>query len=83
MEQRGEGGLPHGNRKFYDLPTPGSGILDDGTQESVQNQENQKGNSLSEITKQTDLLSYISSNIIGREKTFSGPFGLRKGKRES
>ncbi len=82
MEKVGEGTLPHGSRKFYDLPTSKSEVLECGTQDSAQNREKQKSNisrSLSERTKQTDLLSYISSNIIGREKTFSGPFGIRKG----
>ena len=29
--------------------------------------------------KSKELLTYISKNIIGDDKVFSGPFGLRKG----
>ncbi len=31
-------------------------------------------------TSTEDLLRYIDQNVIGRDKQFSGPFGLRKGK---
>lgn len=36
----------------------------------------------SDISKQYDkekLLTYVLDNVVGKEKVFSGPFGLRKG----
>ena len=31
-------------------------------------------------SRKPELIKYISENIIGRRKVFSGPFGLRSGK---
>ena len=32
-----------------------------------------------ETTNSSDLLQYISENIIGKDLTFQSPFGVRKG----
>lgn len=66
----------HANRKFYEIPED----------ETVR--EYSVSRKLQNLTKETsgtdphgvqDLLTYIYENIIGRDKTFSGPFGIRKG----
>jgi hypothetical protein len=56
---------PHAarNRQFYSLPA------DHQTSE----------HNLGDTESKEHLLEYIRENVIGRDKVFSGPFGLRKG----
>lgn len=56
--------LDGGHRKFYELPNKAHHLPPE-----------------TEDRPTTDgLFSYIEDNIIGKDKVFSGPFGLRKGK---
>ena len=57
--------INHANRKFYEIPS-----------------ETAEGQGVEERTNLTDhkgLLSLVCQSVIGKDKTFSGPFGLRKG----
>ena len=58
----------HGRRKFYDIPLHNE-IRKDKEETEEETSSTQKSN----------LLEYIDHNVIGRNKVFSGPFGLRKG----
>lgn len=61
------------NRQFNDLPTKFSNDL---------NSEDLKSSNVCAIeakTKSNDLFELIAQSEIGRDQTFSGPFGLRKG----
>ena len=60
---------PFGNRKFYSLPEEYhlKGGLRSRTYGKQKNEETNK------------LVKYIDENIIGKNTTFSGPYGRRKG----
>lgn len=60
--------ISHANRKFYEIPS----------QSSVHEESKQKND-----LGQKDLLTLVNGNVVGKDKTFSGPFGLRKGKDSS
>lgn len=51
------------NRQFYSLPE--ESVASELAEDSTESKES--------------LLTYIRNNVIGKDKTFSGPFGLRKG----
>lgn len=51
------------NRQFYSLPE--EPVASEFAEDSTESKES--------------LLSYIRNNVIGKDKIFSGPFGLRKG----
>jgi hypothetical protein len=63
----------YGNRKFYALPDeyPLRGTKVRATQSAKKNEDAVK------------LIKYIDDNVIGKNTTFSGPYGRRKGKRTS
>lgn len=56
--------LPHAGRKFYELDTSDTQPVDKALPQS----------------NTTDLFKYVNDNVIGKDKVFSGPFGLRKGR---
>lgn len=56
------------NRLFYSIPASDDLVHTDA-------------HSSKEESSKHDLLAYINDSIIGCDKTFSGPFGLRKGTR--
>lgn len=60
----------YGNRKFYALPDeyPLRGTKFRATQSAKKNEDAAK------------LIKYIDDNVIGKNTTFSGPYGRRKGK---
>ena len=58
-----------GGRRFYDIPKPISGEKEEEEEETTQDKNNDE---------KDRLLKYISSNVIGNEATFSGPFGRRR-----
>lgn len=60
----------YGNRKFYALPDeyPLRGTKLRGTQSAKKKEDAAK------------LVKYIDDNVIGKNTTFSGPYGRRKGK---
>jgi hypothetical protein len=60
----------YGNRKFYALPDeyPLRGTKFRATQSAKKNEDVAK------------LIKYIDDNVIGKNTTFSGPYGRRKGK---
>ena len=58
----------HANRKFYEIPSQ-SDKREDEVSSNLRNDHDQKG-----------LLTLIREGIVGKEKTFSGPYGIRKGK---
>lgn len=60
----------YGNRKFYALPDeyPLRGTKVRATQSAKKNEDAAK------------LIKYIDDNVIGKNTTFSGPYGRRKGK---
>ena len=53
----------HANRKFYDIPSETAEEIDIRT----------------DLPDRKELLSLVCQSVIGKDKTFSGPFGLRKG----
>ena len=53
----------HAARKFYDLP--------DASQNSP--------NKADRVKKSDDLLRYVEDNVLGKDKVFSGPYGMRRG----
>ncbi len=59
------------NRKFYDVPLKDDSLIYD--------EDKNLGTSLSRNTEEEDLLALVEKNVVGKRKTFSGPFGLRKG----
>ena len=60
--------LKHGSRKFYDIPR--------------QEYSRPKGaDRLHAKQSVEELLRYIDESCVGKETTFSGPFGARKGQR--
>jgi hypothetical protein len=63
----------YGNRKFYALPDeyPLRGPKFRATQSARKNEDAAK------------LIKYIDDNVIGKNTTFSGPYGRRKGKQTS
>jgi len=63
----------YGNRKFYALPDeyPLRGTKVRATQSAKKNEDAAK------------LIKYIDDNVIGKNTTFSGPYGRRKGKQTS
>ena len=63
----------YGNRKFYALPDeyPLRGTKVRATQSAKKNEDAAK------------LIKYIDDNVIGKNTTFSGPYGRRKGKQRS
>ena len=63
------------NRKFNDLPTKFS--LDYNTNDL----ESANIITHDDKTKSNDLFELIAKSEIGRDQIFSGPFGLRKGKK--
>ena len=63
-------------RQFYSLPASEDVDLNG----SPSNDSSQCTDSGSDQSNYKDsFLQYISDNVIGADKTFSGPFGLRKG----
>ena len=52
-----------GDRKFYDIP-------DDSRPQTTDSKQN---------VEKAEFLNYINENVVGKDKVFSGPFGLRKG----
>jgi len=56
--------LDGGHRKFYELP----------------DKTHHPSPETARASTTDGLFSYIENNIIGKDKVFSGPFGLRKGK---
>ena len=61
--------LPSARRSFYELP--------DSIHRSL---PHPVGIAIPGSTDTpTDLFSYINENIIGKDKVFSGPYGLRNG----
>ena len=64
----GDSGL--GGRRFYDIPKSISGEEDEEKMVKIPADVNVNG--------KEELLRYISSNVIGNEATFSGPFGRRR-----
>ena len=56
----------HGSRKFYDIPSEELSNL------RHRSQRNKKENN-------EKLLRYIEENCIGKDLTFSGPYGRRNG----
>jgi hypothetical protein len=60
----------YGNRKFYALPDeyPLRGTKVRATHGAKKNEDAAK------------LIKYIDDNVIGKNTTFSGPYGRRKGK---
>jgi hypothetical protein len=60
----------YGNRKFYALPDeyPLKGTKVRATHGAKRNEDAAK------------LIKYIDDNVIGKNTTFSGPYGRRKGK---
>ena len=60
------------NRQFYSLPTSST----EDANEKISTSECHAR----EQSDKDSFLQYISDNVIGAEETFSGPFGLRKGK---
>jgi hypothetical protein len=63
----------YGNRKFYALPDeyPLRGTKVRATQSGKKNEDAAK------------LIKYIDDNVVGKNTTFSGPYGRRKGKQRS
>ena len=59
--------LKHGSRKFYDIPS-----------EELTNIRHRY--SLKKEKNTEELLNYIDKNCIGKDLTFTGPYGPRKGK---
>ena len=59
--------LKHGSRKFYDIPS-----------EELSNLRNRF--SLKKEKNNEELFNYIDQSCIGKDVTFSGPYGPRKGK---
>lgn len=59
--------LKHGSRKFYDIPS-----------EELSNLRSRY--SLKKEKNIEELLNYIDKSCIGKDVTFSGPYGPRKGK---
>ena len=53
-----------GNRKFYDIPQ----YADSGTERHCKKQND----------KNEDIICFISSNLIGKDNSFIGPYGLRR-----
>ena len=47
---------------------------------SIPKQENNDSEFRENKDDKQSLLTYISENIVGKDKIFSGPFGLRRGK---
>ena len=62
----------HGKRQFYEIPFQ-SDLSEDKEASNAETKTTILGR------KPGSLLSYIDQNVIGRNKVFSGPFGLRKG----
>lgn len=60
-----------GNRKFYALP-----------EDYAIKSSKLKSQTLVKKEDSTKLIKYIDDNIIGKNTTFAGPFGRRKGKQE-
>lgn len=58
-----------GNRKFYSLP--------DNPNRVSKNKFSGTSRKREDIVK---LIKYIDDNVIGKNTTFSGPYGRRKGK---
>ena len=94
METKANQSVPHAHRKFYDLPTRapetadgGGGAAGLGPQLTEPGPGGGGGQSAcprhwgSEPRPQTagDLCQYIADNVIGKDKVFSAPYGLRKG----
>lgn len=59
--------LKHGSRKFYDIPS-----------EELSNLRSRY--SFKKENNIEELLKYIDQSCIGKDVTFSGPYGARKGK---
>ena len=59
--------LKHGSRKFYEIPS-----------ENLQYVRHDR--EVKNHKKIEELLKYIENSCIGKDLTFTGPYGLRKGK---
>ena len=59
--------LKHGIRKFYEIPS--------GNLPYVRHDRKVK-----KLEKIEELFKYIDNSCIGKDLTFTGPYGLRKGK---
>ena len=66
-----------GHRKFYDLPVSQVIPSENHCENSVTSETEGTGIKLPQ--QKASLLSFIDQNVIGKDKTFSGPYGLRKG----
>ena len=59
--------LKHGSRKFYEIPS-----------ENLQYVRHDR--EVKNHKKIEELFKYIENSCIGKDSTFTGPYGLRKGK---
>ena len=59
--------LKHGSRKFYEIPS-----------ENLQYVRHDR--EVKNHKKIEELFKYIENSCIGKDLTFTGPYGLRKGK---
>ena len=62
--------LSHANRKFYEIPSQVSEKDDKIVSELKNDHDHGEGG----------ILTLIREGVIGKDKTFSGPYGIRKGK---
>ena len=58
--------LKHGSRKFYEIPRNLQYVRHD--------------REVKKYKKIEELFKYIENSCIGKDLTFTGPYGLRKGK---
>ena len=58
--------LPLAGRKFYDLPSQQKQVFRADDVEKFK-------------TNSSLLMQYVEENVIGKDKVFCGPYGLRKG----
>ena len=71
------------NRKFYDISDAStSKTSDDPTEDDVHVHSPKGEDTLSSGSQPLgrDICEYINQNVIGKDKVFCGPFGLRQGK---
>ncbi|GFO25655.1 tRNA 2-thiocytidine biosynthesis protein ttca [Plakobranchus ocellatus] len=71
------------NRQFYSLPCKevchdGVADLNEHHPKKIKNESNLTPENATTHDHKDSILQYIAENVIGADKTFSGPFGLRK-----